>query len=140
MTSEILSPSPGIVRVRLQSLEGRWFTVGPLLTLSGARVFAEDMLAESPQSVKAVRVEHRQGKHLAPCVDLPGRRTVSPRRPSGDDMDRARGTIWGSLIGAAVWLALLLILRVSAAAAGDGSDLMSPPPVPTSTTPHGFIY
>ncbi len=54
-----LSPSPGLVRVRFQSSEGRWFTVGPLLTLSGARVLAEDMLAEHPRTVSAVRVEHR---------------------------------------------------------------------------------
>jgi len=58
-----LSSSPELVRVRLQSSDGRWFTVGPLLTLSGARVLAEDMLAEHPRTVSAVRVEHRQRGH-----------------------------------------------------------------------------
>lgn len=37
MTSEILSPSPGLFRVRLQSPEVNWLAVGPRLTLSGAR-------------------------------------------------------------------------------------------------------
>jgi len=62
-----LSPSTGLVRVRLQSPEGRWLTVGPLLTLSGARRLAEDLLTEHPQSVNAVRVEHRQGTTWRPA-------------------------------------------------------------------------
>jgi hypothetical protein len=63
MTSGILSPTIGLVRIRVQSTAGRGLTVGPLLTLSGARRLTEDLLAEHPRTVSAVRVEHRQRGH-----------------------------------------------------------------------------
>jgi hypothetical protein len=67
MTSRILSPTIGLVRIRVQSTAGRWLTVGPLLTLSGARRLTEDLLAEYPRTVSAVRVEHRQGSTWRPA-------------------------------------------------------------------------
>jgi hypothetical protein len=62
-----LSPNTGLVRVRLQSPDGRWLTVGPLLTLSGARRLTEDLLAGHHRIVSAVRVEHRQGSTWRPA-------------------------------------------------------------------------
>jgi len=72
MTSGILSLTIGLVRIRVQSTAGRWLTVGPLLTLSGARRLTEDLLAEHPRAVSTVRVEHRQGSTWRPAWTFQG--------------------------------------------------------------------
>lgn len=59
MDTLTLSPtqSAGLVRLRLQATTGRWLTVGPFGSLTGARALAQDLIAQ--QAVKAVRVERK---------------------------------------------------------------------------------
>jgi len=57
MDTPAVTPASGYVRLQLQAQTGRWLTVGPFTTLTGARHLAEDLIAEP--TIRAVRVEHK---------------------------------------------------------------------------------
>jgi hypothetical protein len=58
MNTPAVTPASGYVRLQLQAQTGRWLTVGPFTTLTGAQRLAEELISQ--QAVRAVRVEHRQ--------------------------------------------------------------------------------
>jgi len=97
MSTETVAPSHRHARVLIQMTNGREFRVGPCPG-HGAERLAQHLLEDAPGGTfRSLRVEPL------------------------DDLDRARGAIWGSLIGTGLWaagvgLALGVILLLSGCA------------------------